>query len=116
LGNSIVRVLAASLSVVLIGACGSSSHSSSTSTNALRPTRNLNTKRVAVAIEQSIMSARHLQANVVCPGRIPQGKGRTFTCTATTSTTQNHQRVPVHTNFTVFQKDNAGNVYYQSPK
>lgn len=116
MGNRIVGLLAVFASAMLIGACGSSSHSSSTSTNAVRPTRSLNTKRVALAIQQSIMSARHLQASVVCPARIPQGKGRTFTCLATATVTQNNHRVPVRTKFTVFQKDNAGNVYYQSPK
>jgi hypothetical protein len=73
----------------------------------------LNTPRVALAIEQSILSERHIRATVTCPRHIPQEKGLTFTCRATTYTKQGHH--PEHAKFTVFQTDSAGHVYYRSP-
>ena len=69
---------------------------------------------MALAIEQSILSERHIKAQVSCPPTIPQEKGLSFTCVATSYTTKGHH--PIHTTFTVFQKDAAGHVYYESPK
>jgi hypothetical protein len=71
--------------VALISACGSSS-TSSTSTTAAKT--NLNTARVAVSIEQSILNERHLHSKVVCPTAVPQETGKTFECIATTTTTK----------------------------
>src|SRR2546423_7250151 len=65
----------------LLAACGSSSKSSSTNGKT-----NLNTARVQRSIEQSILTQRHLRAKVVCPAAVPQEKGRTFECVATTET------------------------------
>jgi hypothetical protein len=45
---------------------------------------NLNTAHVAVSIKQSILTQRHLKAKVVCPTAVPQEKGKTFDCIATT--------------------------------
>jgi hypothetical protein len=95
-----------------VAGCGGSSSASSSTTPATQAAGALNTKRVAVAIEQSIVSKRRLHATVVCPPKIPQRRGLTFTCVATT---HDHKR-SVRTLFSVFQKDNAGNVYYQSPR
>jgi hypothetical protein len=65
----------------LISACGSS-HSSTTSSTAAKT--NLNTAHVALSIKQSILTQRHLKAKVVCPAAVPQEKGKTFECIATT--------------------------------
>ena len=62
----------------LIGACGSSK-SSSTSTGA---STKLDTARVARSIEQSILAQRHLKAIVSCPTGVLQEAGHTFECTA----------------------------------
>lgn len=64
----------------LLSACGSSS--SSTSSTAAKT--NLNTAHVAVSIEQSILSERHVHAKVSCPAIVPQKQGKTFVCIATT--------------------------------
>jgi len=104
---------AAGLAGLALSACGSSSSSSTpTATAAQLPTHLLNTKRVALAIEQSILSKRQLHAKVTCPTAVPQAKGRTFTCVAST---QLHKQ-PVRTVFTVFQQNNLGKVNYASPK
>ena len=104
---------AVGLAGVVLSACGSSGSSSSSTTAAVKlPTHLLNTKRVALAIQQSILSERQLHATVACPPAVPQAKGRTFTCIAAT---QSH-RQRVRTVFTVFQQNNLGKVYYASPK
>jgi hypothetical protein len=95
---------------VLLSACGSSSSSSSTAPPTLGG--RLDTKRVEHAIEQSIEAERHLKATVVCPRSVPQMKGRTFTCVATA---KEGKRI-LRTTFTVYQRNNAGGVYYASPK
>jgi hypothetical protein len=94
-----------------IAACGGSSSPSTASTT---PHANgvLDTQRVAMAIAQSIKAQRHIKATVVCPPHVPQEQGLTFTCVATTYS----RKKPVHTLFTVEQKDSNGNVYYQSPQ
>ena len=60
----------------LASACGSSSNSPPT------PKTNLNTTRVAVSIQQTVLEKRHLHATVTCPPVVPQEKGRTFECIA----------------------------------
>jgi hypothetical protein len=117
-----VRWLAAAgIAGAVLSACGgSSSSSSSTSTggaaanasHAGQPTRLLDTKRVALAIEQSIQSQRQISSKVTCPRAVPQEKGRTFTCVAQTKAHNQH----VKTVFTVSQKNDAGRVNYASPK
>jgi hypothetical protein len=46
----------------------------------------LNTDRVALAIEDSIKTQRHLDSRVVCPVNIVQQKGVVFNCQATVGT------------------------------
>lgn len=104
---------AATAAALALAACGGSSSPAASSTKAAGSTM-LNTPRVATAIEQSILSERHIHAKVVCPPTVPQKKGLTFTCVATTRTKKGHH--PIHTMFTVFQTDSNGHVYYQSPK
>ena len=105
---------AALLSSLALAACGGSSNSGGNQSATAQPNGHLNTARVALAIQQSILSQRHIHAKVVCPANVPQEKGLTFTCVATTYTAKGHH--PIHTPFTVSQKDNNGNVFYQSPK
>jgi hypothetical protein len=109
-------IAAAGLAGLVLSACGSSSSSSTSSTAATTaaqvPTHLLNTKRVALAIEQSILSERQLHAKVTCPPAVPQAKGRTFTCIAATES----HRQRVRTVFTVLQQNDLGKVYYASPK
>jgi hypothetical protein len=114
-GRKMIASAMGTAALALLAGCGSSSNPPGSSKSA-HATANLNTARVALAIEQSIMSQRHLHSTVVCPPTIPQQHGLTFTCVATTLATTHHHRRPVRTLFTVFQKDDAGNVYYESPK
>jgi hypothetical protein len=106
---------AALLAGIALGACGSSpgpSSSVSTPKGTPLPTRHLNTRRVELAIAQSILKERRLHSTVKCPPVVPQLKGRNFQCIATTVM---HGK-PVRTVFAVVQKDSLGNVYYASPK
>ena len=78
--------LAASLAAVaFVSGCGGSSSSSTGTSTAAPAPSTLNTQRVAAAITQSIFKQRHLHATVNCPTGIPQVKGETFTCTASTT-------------------------------
>ena len=76
-----ILIAAAAVSgALMLSACGSNSKTSSSGKTSL------DTARVARSIEQSIASQRHLRAKVVCPTAVPQEKGRTFECIATTET------------------------------
>jgi anti-sigma factor RsiW len=75
-----VGVVLALACAALIGACGSSKSATSQSK------AKLDTARVARSIEQSILAQRHLRSTVVCPTAVPQVKGETFECLATTRT------------------------------
>jgi len=90
----------------LLGACGSSSSSSTTTA----PT-NLDTARVQLSIQQSILSERHLQAKVVCPTTVPQETGKTFECIATTTTKTTPPKT-VTTPFVVTIQNSKGYVTY----
>ena len=95
-------IVAALATAATLSACGSSTSSSSTSSAKI----NLNTLHVERAIEQSILSERHLHAKVICPKVVPQEKGHDFTCIATVGKTT--------TPFTVVQQNNGGYVTYQA--
>jgi hypothetical protein len=64
----------------------------------------LNTKRVELAIKQSVLQQRRVRAEVDCPSGVHQGKGLTFLCTATTRRGS--------TTFVVRQPDDKGHVTY----
>lgn len=96
--------VAALACAALITACGSSSSTSSGKTN-------LNTTRVAASIEQSILAQRHLTSKVVCPPAVPQEKGKTFECIATTRTTKRPVKVG-KTTFVVTVQNDKGYVTY----
>ena len=91
--------------VALLSACGSSSSSTSTAKT------NLNTARVALSIEQSILTERHLHSKVVCPTAVPQEAGKTFECIATTQTTKPPVK-SVTTPFVVTIQNSKGYVTY----
>jgi hypothetical protein len=84
-----------------------------TSTNAATPptvatpTQDLDVARVALSIEQTLFTRRHLHSKVSCPSVVPQEKGRTFTCTATTTS---GQTVP----FRVTEQNDVGSVTFES--
>jgi hypothetical protein len=99
-------LVAALAAAVLISACGSSSSSSRPTPETATPTAILNTHRIELSIEQSILSERHIHAKVACPSVVPQQKGRNFACIATIGTTK--------TPFAVIQTDNSGHVTYHA--
>jgi hypothetical protein len=99
--------LAALASAALVSACGSASSSTSTST----VKTNLNTKRVARSIEESILAQRHLKAQVACPTLVIQEQGRTFECTATIRAAKKPHKVTT-TPFLVTIQNNRGYVTY----
>jgi hypothetical protein len=90
-----------------MSACGSSSSSSTSSTAA----SNLNTVRVAGAIQESILKERKLHAKVVCPTTVPQEQGKTFECVATT-TSAKAPHTEVKTTFVVTIQNSKGYVTY----
>jgi 7-keto-8-aminopelargonate synthetase-like enzyme len=92
----------------LLSACGSSNSSSTTSTS----TTNLNTNRVALSIEQSVLAERHLHVTVTCPATVPQEKGRTFVCIATGHSTKTPS-VVTKTPFKVTVENSKGYVTYK---
>ncbi len=91
----------------LISACGSSSSTTSTT-----PKTNVNTARVALAIEQSVLTERHLHVTVSCPATVPQEAGKTFVCIATGHTTTKPPKV-TKTPFTVTVQNDKGYVTYK---
>lgn len=93
----------------LLSACGGSSSSSTSSTS----TTNLDTARVAKAIEASVLSQRHLKVTVTCPTTVPQVAGKTFSCTAIGYSTKNPSVVVTKTPFTVTVQNNKGYVTYK---
>src|SRR5271167_4548901 len=96
-----ILTVTALVCTALVSACGSSK---STPTN-------LNTNRVALSIEQSILTKRHLTATVSCPAAVPQEQGKTFVCIATTRSTKAPFTV-TKTPFTVTEQNAKGYVTY----
>jgi hypothetical protein len=87
----------------LISACGSSSSTPAKT--------NVDTQRVALSIEQSILAKRHLHATVSCPPTVPAEKGKTFVCIATVPNAKNPSTV-TKTPFTVTVQSSRGYVTY----
>jgi hypothetical protein len=104
--RGVAVALAALAGATLIGACGSSTPSTSSTPESSIPRAILNTSHVALAIEQSILSERHIHAKVSCPKVVPQQKGRNFACIATTGKTK--------TPFAVTQQNSRGYVTYRA--
>jgi hypothetical protein len=101
-------IVVAALVAVLLSACGSSSSTSSTGSTAAgsTPKAILNTHRIELSIQQSILVERHIHAKVFCPKVVPQQAGRDFACIATTGKTK--------TPFAVVQQNNSGYVTYHA--
>jgi hypothetical protein len=101
IGTHVIVMLGCVLPVCGLWACGGrrSVHSSAA--------HYLNTARVALAIEQSILSQRGLHARVYCPAEVPQIKGQRFTCIASVSGV-------APATFAVVQVDAQGHVQYAS--
>ena len=87
----------------LISACGSSSFTPAKT--------NVETQRVALSIQQSILAKRHLHATVSCPPTVPAEKGRTFVCIATVASAKQPPTF-TKTPFTVTVQSNRGYVTY----
>jgi hypothetical protein len=105
LRRGVGAAIAALITAAFLGACGSSSSSSSTGA----AKANLNTKRVARSIEQSILTQRHLRYTVTCPAAVPQEQGRTFECVAT-GLNAKHKLATTH--FVVTVQNSRGYVTY----
>jgi hypothetical protein len=105
--RSALVALTAFVCALLMSACGSSGSPSGT----VPAKTNLNTPHVAAAIEQSILSQRHVHAKVVCPVAVPQEQGRSFHCIATTF----KGKTPTgKTPFTVTIQNDKGYVTYKA--
>ena len=94
-------------SAALVGACGSSKSSTTSST----AKTNLNTVRVAHSIAESILTQRHLKATVACPELVAQEAGKTFECKATIVSAKKHAK-PLVTPFVVTIQNSKGYVTY----
>jgi hypothetical protein len=102
-----MAVLALGLATCLVTSCGASTKSRSTALALSGSTKFLNTHRVELAIDQSVLEQRGLQAHAFCPSRVPQVTGQTFTCIAYAP------KVNPAT-FNVVQIDSSGHVRYSS--
>jgi hypothetical protein len=101
-----IGALAALSCAALFSACGSSNSSTSTTV------ANLDTTRIAKSIEESVLTERHLHVSVTCPSAVPQEKGKTFVCIATSQTTKK-PITTVKTPFTVTVQNDKGYVTYK---
>ena len=70
----------------LASACGSSKNSSEGTT----PKANVDTPKVALSIEGTILEKRHLKSTVTCPAPMPAVPGNTFECIATLTNPKTH--------------------------
>jgi hypothetical protein len=82
--------------------------------------KTLDTARIALSIEDSILAQRHIHAKVTCPTAEPQETGHVFTCIATSTSTVTPKgggkpsAVTVTTPFTVTVQSSRGYVTYHS--
>jgi secreted PhoX family phosphatase len=83
-----VVAIAALASALLVSACGSSKSSTESSTAKTK----VDTARVALSIEQTVLVKRGIHAKVACPAEVPAVPGATFECIATSTATK-----PPHT-------------------
>jgi hypothetical protein len=101
--NRLSLLVPALACALLLGACGSSKNS-----NTSRGEQVLSTAQTKAAIENSILTQRHIHATVTCPTEVVKEKGVTFQCIATTSN-------GVKTTFHVIEVNKYGRVEYSSP-
>jgi|GEM_PF-1982694 len=111
----VAAVTAAAAVAVAVAACGSSKKSSEpNTTNAAGSGHQLNTARVARAIELRIEEVKHLHSKVHCPTEVEQREGNTFTCIAEGTEKVHGKEETYHTPFTVEQLNSRGYVYFHS--
>ncbi|MGH2912897.1 MAG: hypothetical protein ACRDJ3_10545 [Solirubrobacteraceae bacterium] len=96
IARATVLMLATPLSAAVISACGSST------------VKDLGTAHIARAIEESILSQRHIHATVSCPSLVLEEPGENFVCIAKTR----KKGVSRTTLFAVTQHNN-GHVTYR---
>jgi hypothetical protein len=80
-----IAAITAVACAALASACGSSKSSSESSSGAKT---NVDTARVALSIEQSVLTQRHIRAKVVCPATVAAVPRATFECIATSTATK----------------------------
>ena len=103
--GAIVAIAALSCAA-LVSACGSSKSSTESTAKT-----NVDTAKVALSIEQTILAKRRLHAKVVCPAAVPAVTGATFECVAT-STGTNPPHTVTKTPFVVTIQNPRGYVTY----
>jgi hypothetical protein len=102
-----IVAVAALACAALISACGSSSSESST------PSKPVDTAKVALSIEQTVLAKRHTHVKVVCPPTEVSEPGHTFECVATARSTK-PPFVETKTPFVVTVQNHVGYVTYAS--
>jgi hypothetical protein len=76
-----IAAITALACAALASACGSSESSSGAKTN-------VDTAKVALSIEQSVLTQRHIRAKVACPATVAAVPRTTFECIATSTATK----------------------------
>jgi hypothetical protein len=102
-----IIVTITALACTALAACGSSK--SSTESTAAKT--HVDTARVALSIEQTVLAKRRIHAKVVCPAEVPAVPGQTFECIAT-STATNPPHAVTKTPFVVTIQNTRGYVTY----
>ncbi|HEX3873944.1 MAG TPA: hypothetical protein VHW26_07345 [Solirubrobacteraceae bacterium] len=96
----------ASASVIPTGFAGCGSSTPTPAATVSHPPVTLDTARVERAIEQSILTQRHIRAVASCPSGVLQRKGLTFSCLVTYTRGK--------ATFVVNQLDDRGNGHYRA--
>jgi hypothetical protein len=102
-----VVAIAALACAALVSACGSSKTSTESSTAKTK----VDTARVALSIEQTVLAKRGIHAKVACPAEVPAVPGATFECIATSTATKPPHAVS-KTPFVVTIQSTRGYVTY----
>jgi secreted PhoX family phosphatase len=102
-----VVAIAALACAALVSACGSSKTSTESSTAKTK----VDTARVALSIEQTVLAKRGIHAKVACPTEVPAVPGATFECIAT-STAAKPPHAVSKTPFVVTIQSTRGYVTY----
>jgi Domain of unknown function (DUF4333) len=93
-----------------VSACGSSKSSTSSTESSTAKTK-VDTARVALSIEQTVLTKRRIHAKVACPAEVPAVPGATFECIATSTATKPPNTV-TKTAFVVTIQNTRGYVSY----
>jgi len=106
--RGILVVITALAAAALMAACGSSKSGESSSA----AKANVDTARVALSIEGTILEKRKLHSKVVCPAPMPAVPGNTFECIATVTAAKPPHTV-TKTPFLVTIRNARGYVTYE---